>query len=79
MKEDISRKNKQLVKLNEYHMPKINTKKHGSSAHRDSFEDEKRSRSNKSLHYSEDKKFERLQADVVKIESKVRQADDLDK
>lgn len=74
-------KNKQLTKLNQYHMPRLNSrsKRAVSVADKpqDHSDDERSIRSGRAS--SGDRKFEKLQADLARIEQKLRQAEDADR
>ncbi len=74
--EDVRIKEKQLSKLNEYHMPKHSSKK---LMPEDGSDDEKSFRSATRGVSAESRRFERIQADIAKIEEKLRIVNDADK
>ena len=74
-------KNKQISKLNEYHMPRISSKnKRATSVAERGSDGSDEERSVKSGRTgTEEKKFDRLHTDLGKIEQKLRTAEDADR
>lgn len=79
--EDVRMKNKQLSKLNQYHMPRLQSRSKravsGADRPQEHSDEERSVRSGRAG--SADRKFEKLQADLARIEQKLRQAEDADR